>query len=53
LEHVEGLNTTCRRVRYSVGWKMTDADETAIARPASTWTASLMVCIANQHILLS
>jgi hypothetical protein len=25
------LNTTRRTVRYTVGWKMTDADEAAIA----------------------
>jgi hypothetical protein len=42
LEHLEGLNTTRRTVRYSVGWKMTDADESAIARlPASAWTAAI------------
>jgi hypothetical protein len=42
LEHLEGLNTTRRTVRYSVGWKMTDADETAIAQlPASAWTNAI------------
>jgi hypothetical protein len=42
LEHLEELNTNRRRVRYSVCWKMTDADETAIAQlPASAWTASI------------
>ena len=40
--HLQGLNTTRRTVRYSVGWKMTDADETAIAQlPESAWAASL------------
>jgi hypothetical protein len=32
LAHLQGLNTTRRTVRYSVSWKMTDADETAIAQ---------------------
>jgi hypothetical protein len=42
LEHLQGLNTTRRTVRYSVGWKMTDADETAIAQlPQTAWAASL------------
>jgi hypothetical protein len=42
LEHLQALNTTRRTVRYSVGWKMTDADENAIARlPASAWSASI------------
>lgn len=42
LEHLQGLNTSRRTVRYSVGWKMTDADETAIAQlPADAWAVSL------------
>ncbi|MFJ9752960.1 hypothetical protein [Streptomyces chartreusis] len=32
LEHLEALNTTRRTVRYTVGWKITDDDERAIAR---------------------
>jgi hypothetical protein len=31
LRHLEGLNTTRRRVYYTVGWVITEADETAIA----------------------
>lgn len=42
LEHLEGLNTTRRTVRYTVGWKMTDADEDAIALLAEQdWQVSL------------
>lgn len=42
LKHIEELNTTRRTVRYAVGWKMTDADETAIAQlPASAWTDAI------------
>jgi hypothetical protein len=42
LEHLEGLNTTRRTVRYTVGWKMTDADEHAIAGlPETAWQDSL------------
>jgi hypothetical protein len=42
LTHLQGLNTARRTVRYTVGWKMTDADEAAIAQlPASAWTTSL------------
>lgn len=32
LTHLEGLNTTRRTVRFTVGWKITDADEAAIAK---------------------
>ncbi|WP_405883224.1 hypothetical protein OG762_34515 [Streptomyces sp. NBC_01136] len=32
LEYLEALNTTRRTVRYTVGWKITDDDEKAIAR---------------------
>ncbi|MDH6580872.1 hypothetical protein P3T29_006566 [Kitasatospora sp. MAP5-34] len=42
LEHLEALNTARRTVRYTVGWKMTDADEHAIARlPQSVWEDTL------------
>lgn len=42
LEHLEALNTTRRTVRYTVGWKITDADEQAIAQlPESAWETSL------------
>lgn len=43
LEHLESLNTARRTVRYTVGWKMTDADEQAIARlPEGARETSLM-----------
>jgi hypothetical protein len=42
LEHLEALNTTRRTVRYTVGWKITDTDEQAIAKlPESAWETSL------------
>jgi hypothetical protein len=42
LEHLEALNTTRRTVRYTVGWKITDDDERAIARlPETAWETSL------------
>ncbi|MFZ3475795.1 IS1380 family transposase [Streptomyces sp. 4.24] len=42
LEHLESLNTARRSVRYTVSWKMTDADEQAIARlPEGAWETSL------------
>ncbi|MEH0628472.1 transposase [Streptomyces stelliscabiei] len=42
LEHPEALNTTRRTVRYTVGWKITDTDEQAIAQlPESAWETSL------------
>ncbi|THA56015.1 IS1380 family transposase [Streptomyces sp. A0958] len=42
LDHLESLNTTRRTVRYTVGWKMTDTDETAIGKlPEETWETSL------------
>jgi len=42
LEHLEALNTARRTVRYTVGWKMTDADEQAIALiPEDAWEDSL------------
>lgn len=42
LEHLEALNTARRTVRYTVGWKMTDADEHAIAQLSEDlWEDSL------------
>jgi hypothetical protein len=42
LEHLEALNTARRTVRYTVGWKMTDTDEQAIALiPETAWEDSL------------
>jgi hypothetical protein len=42
LEHLQALNTRRRTVRYTVGWKITDVDETAIAAlPESDWTTAL------------
>jgi hypothetical protein len=42
LTHLEALNTARRTVRYTVGWKMTDADEQAIALlPEAAWEDSL------------
>ncbi|WP_262391561.1 transposase [Nocardiopsis sp. CNR-923] len=42
LKHLEALNTTRRTVRYTVGWKITSADEAAIARlPESAWETAL------------
>jgi len=42
LERLEALNTARRTVRYTVGWKMTDADEQAIALiPEDAWEDSL------------
>ncbi|MFJ2022019.1 IS1380 family transposase [Streptomyces nodosus] len=42
LQHLEALNTTRRTVRYTVGWKITQEDEAAIAQlPASAWETSL------------
>ncbi|MBX9399321.1 transposase [Streptomyces sp. TRM72054] len=39
---LEALNTTRRTVRYTVGWKITDADEQAIAKlPDGAWETSL------------
>jgi len=41
LEHLDGLNTTRRTVRFTVGWTITDTDETAIAAlPKTAWTSS-------------
>ncbi|WP_443078967.1 IS1380 family transposase [Streptomyces sp. NBC_01497] len=42
LEHLVALNTKRRTVRFSVGWKITDEDETAIAKlPDNAWETSL------------
>jgi hypothetical protein len=42
LEHLEALNTRRRTVRYTVGWKITEDDEKAIARlPEAAWETSL------------
>ncbi|GAA1895683.1 hypothetical protein GCM10009716_02190 [Streptomyces sodiiphilus] len=41
-EHMEKLTTTRRRVRFTTGWTITPADETAIAElPESVWESSL------------
>lgn len=42
LEYLEALNTTRRRVRYTVGWKITEDDEKAIAHlPEAAWETSV------------
>jgi hypothetical protein len=42
LEHLQQMNRLWRTVKFTVGWTITDADETAIAAlPASAWTDSL------------
>ncbi|QYC39017.1 hypothetical protein Nocox_39745 [Nonomuraea coxensis DSM 45129] len=42
VEHMKGLNTTRRTVRFTVGWKITGADETAIAKlPETAWQAAI------------
>lgn len=42
LDHLEGLGTTRRTVRYTVGWSITTADEEAIAAlPEAAWHAAL------------
>lgn len=41
-DHLAALSTTRRPMRYTVGWKMTPADEAAIAAvPATAWSAML------------
>jgi hypothetical protein len=41
-DHLTAASTTRRLVRYTVGWKMTPADEAAIAAlPATAWSAML------------
>jgi hypothetical protein len=42
LEHLHQMNTMWRTVRFTVGWTITDTDETAIAAlPKDAWTSSL------------
>lgn len=42
LEHLHHLNTRWRTVSFTVGWAITEVDETAIAAlPEHAWTASL------------
>jgi hypothetical protein len=42
VEHMQGLNTTRRTVRFTVGWKITETDESAIAKlPADAWQAAV------------
>ena len=42
LERIEALNTTRRTVRYTVGWKITDVDEAAIAALGeAAWEAAV------------
>ncbi|MEU8110302.1 transposase [Nonomuraea muscovyensis] len=42
VEHMKGLNTTRRTVRFTVGWKITDVDEAAIAAlPTGAWQAAV------------
>ncbi|MFF7190327.1 transposase [Streptomyces sp. NPDC008222] len=42
LERLSALNTKRRTVRFSVGWKITDEDEEAIAKlPEKAWETSL------------
>ncbi|MFE3323774.1 transposase [Streptomyces sp. NPDC059176] len=42
LEHLEALNTTRRTVRYTVGWKITEDGEQAIAKLAeAAWEPSV------------
>ncbi|MFJ9544339.1 transposase [Streptomyces sp. NPDC101225] len=41
-EHLEALNTTRRTVRYTVGWKITEDDERAMAQlPEMAWETSV------------
>jgi hypothetical protein len=42
LQYLEALNTTRRTVRYTVGWKITEEDEAAIAWiPEKAWETAL------------
>lgn len=42
VDHLKGLNTAWRTVRFTVGWKITDVDEDAIAAlPADAWEAAV------------
>ncbi len=41
-DHLQALNTRHRTVRFTTGWKITEADEAAIGRlPESAWEVSL------------
>ena len=41
-EHIAGLNSSRRRVHFVVGWKVTEADEAAIAKlPAGAWSPAV------------
>jgi hypothetical protein len=55
LEHLEALKTTRRTVRYTLGWKITEDDEKAIARlpeppgrPPCTRTAACRKAISSR-----
>jgi hypothetical protein len=42
LEHIEQMNRLWRSVKFTVGWTITEADETAIEQlPETAWTDSL------------
>jgi hypothetical protein len=42
VEHMQGLNTTRRTVRFTVGWKITEVDEAAIGKlPDDAWQAAV------------
>ncbi|MEV6343299.1 IS1380 family transposase [Actinoplanes sp. NPDC051851] len=42
LDHIEAMNRLWRSVKFTVGWTITDADETAIEQvPADAWTDGL------------
>ena len=42
VEHLQGLNAGRRTVRFTVGWMITDVDETAIAAlPADAWESAV------------
>jgi hypothetical protein len=42
IEHMHQMNSAFRTVRFTVGWTITEVDETAIAAlPADAWTDSL------------
>ena len=41
-EHIAGLSSVRRRVHFVVGWKVTEADEAAIAKlPATAWSPAV------------
>lgn len=42
IDHIEHMNRLWRSVKFTVGWTITDVDETAIAAlPATAWSAGL------------